>query len=307
MNRCGIRKPGSCHLFRHSCATDMHRGGADIRYVQEMLGHARLETTQIYTHVHIEALREIHRRCHPHGRIPDEKNARETNESEKTTSQEIRQVIEASSVQGVQQQPQVNETSPDSVAPMSDKAVSSAKQTEHNHHPHHNDEPPEEEGGSAPVHPPSTPPPTPASQGGIHPQKPRKTGKNQHIDGLVSYYGYRYYTPQTGRWINRDPIEEKGGLSLYGFVGNDGLRKWDIFGLALQQPNFPCKCAKVRRCKPFAEGDSCTMRIGKMFYGTTDGVQPCSAQLDIMLKMPPDPEECEKGCCGDVEILCSGV
>ena len=233
MNRCGIRKPGSCHLFRHSCATDMHRGGADIRYVQEMLGHARLETTQIYTHVHIEALREIHRRCHPHGRIPDEKNARETNESEKTTSQEIRQVIEASSVQGVQQQPQVNETSPDPVAPMSDKAVPSVEQAERNHHPHHKDEPPEEEGGSAPVHPPSTPPPTPASQGGIHPQKPRKTGKNQHFDGLVSYYGYRYYTPQTGRWINRDPIDERGGLNLFGFVGNDGVGKWDFVGLSL--------------------------------------------------------------------------
>jgi len=134
-----------------------------------------------------------------------------------------------------------------------------------------------------------------------------KTTENQRFPRVVSYYGYRYYTPQTGRWINRDPIEEKGGLNLYGFVGNDGVNKWDIFGLALQQPNFPCKCAKVRRCKPFAEGDSCTMRIGKMFYGTTDGVQPCSAQLDIMLKMPPDPEECEKGCCGDVEILCSGV
>jgi RHS repeat-associated protein len=44
------------------------------------------------------------------------------------------------------------------------------------------------------------------------------------------YYGYRYYTPQTGRWINRDPIGEQGGLNLYGFVGNDGLVKWDILG-----------------------------------------------------------------------------
>ena len=45
----------------------MHRGGADIRYVQEMLGHERIETTQIYTHVHIDALRAIHAHCHPHG------------------------------------------------------------------------------------------------------------------------------------------------------------------------------------------------------------------------------------------------
>jgi len=72
LKRCGIDKPGSCHLWRHSCATDMHRGGADIRYVQEMLGHERMETTQIYTHVHIEALRETHTRCHPHGKLgPD--------------------------------------------------------------------------------------------------------------------------------------------------------------------------------------------------------------------------------------------
>ncbi|MFZ9938651.1 MAG: tyrosine-type recombinase/integrase, partial [Luteolibacter sp.] len=72
LKRCGIDKPGSCHLWRHSCATDMHRGGADIRYVQEMLGHERMETTQIYTHVHIEELREVHTRCHPHGSLgPD--------------------------------------------------------------------------------------------------------------------------------------------------------------------------------------------------------------------------------------------
>ena len=71
MKKAGIDKPGSCHLFRHSCATDMHLGGADIRFVQEMLGHARLETTQIYTHVNIKALAEVHARSHPHGRIQE--------------------------------------------------------------------------------------------------------------------------------------------------------------------------------------------------------------------------------------------
>jgi len=44
------------------------------------------------------------------------------------------------------------------------------------------------------------------------------------------YYGYRYYHPQTGRWINRDPIEEEGGLNLYGFVGNNGVDEFDIVG-----------------------------------------------------------------------------
>jgi integrase/recombinase XerD len=42
-------KRGSCHLFRHTCATLMLEGGADIRYVSEMLGHAKLETTALYT------------------------------------------------------------------------------------------------------------------------------------------------------------------------------------------------------------------------------------------------------------------
>jgi hypothetical protein len=46
----------------------------------------------------------------------------------------------------------------------------------------------------------------------------------------INIYGYRYYHPQTGRWINRDPIEEEGGLNLYGFVGNDGVNQWDILG-----------------------------------------------------------------------------
>ncbi len=49
------------------------------------------------------------------------------------------------------------------------------------------------------------------------------------ITGLL-YYGYRYYDPQTGRWPSRDPINEQGGLNLYGFVGNDGVGRIDVLG-----------------------------------------------------------------------------
>ncbi len=49
----------------------------------------------------------------------------------------------------------------------------------------------------------------------------------------VACYGYRYYDPLTGRWPSRDPIEEEGGLNLYGFVGNDGVSRWDFLGLAV--------------------------------------------------------------------------
>jgi len=60
-----IGKRGSCHLFRHTCATLMLENGADIRFIQQMLGHAKLETTQIYTQVSIRKLKEIHAATHP--------------------------------------------------------------------------------------------------------------------------------------------------------------------------------------------------------------------------------------------------
>lgn len=60
-----IDKKGSCHLLRHTVATLLLEGGADIRYVAEMLGHTRLETTQRYTHVSIDRLRTIHTTTHP--------------------------------------------------------------------------------------------------------------------------------------------------------------------------------------------------------------------------------------------------
>jgi len=61
----GIDKPGACHLFRHACATHMLENGADTRFIQALLGHASLATTQIYTRVSIEKLREIHDATHP--------------------------------------------------------------------------------------------------------------------------------------------------------------------------------------------------------------------------------------------------
>jgi len=58
-------KSGACHLFRHTMATLMLENGADIRFIQQMLGHAELSTTQIYTQVSIRKLKEIHSLTHP--------------------------------------------------------------------------------------------------------------------------------------------------------------------------------------------------------------------------------------------------
>jgi integrase/recombinase XerD len=65
----GIGKSGSCHLFRHTFATLLLENGCDVRYVQEMLGHSKMETTAVYTHVAIKTLKEVHSRFHP-ARLP---------------------------------------------------------------------------------------------------------------------------------------------------------------------------------------------------------------------------------------------
>jgi integrase/recombinase XerD len=65
VKRSGVGKPGACHLFRHTMATLMLEGGADIRFIQQMLGHAELTSTQVYTHVSIGELKRVHATTHP--------------------------------------------------------------------------------------------------------------------------------------------------------------------------------------------------------------------------------------------------
>jgi integrase/recombinase XerD len=65
-----LKKNITTHTFRHTCVTHMLRNGAPIRHLQEMLGHESLESTQIYTHVTINDLKEVHAKYHPSERMP---------------------------------------------------------------------------------------------------------------------------------------------------------------------------------------------------------------------------------------------
>lgn len=61
----GFNRSGACNLYRHNTATTMLDNGADLRHIQEMLGHASILTTQIYTHVSKQKLKEVYITTHP--------------------------------------------------------------------------------------------------------------------------------------------------------------------------------------------------------------------------------------------------
>ncbi len=78
----GIDKRGSCHLFRHTMATLMLEGGADTRFIQQMLGHESLESTQLYTQVSIRKLQDIYLATHPAAKLRARGAASEENTDE---------------------------------------------------------------------------------------------------------------------------------------------------------------------------------------------------------------------------------
>jgi len=65
------------------------------------------------------------------------------------------------------------------------------------------------------------------------------SGVRRDSETELYYYGYRYYNPQLGRWMSRDPIGESGGGNLYAFTLNSPANSWDVLGLAAEGP---CKC-----------------------------------------------------------------
>ena len=244
MKRCGIDKPGACHLFRHSCATDMHRGGADIRYVQEMLGHARLETTQIYTHVHIDALRAVHARTHPHGTADiggssdfgGEIAGISDNEGDFASNSYIGSLFTPPSMSALAH------PSPPTAAVTVARGQSGCPKPP-------GEEPPPE--NALPRTPNS--PKDPAGGNSHNPLMSSELDERESLSNSASlvYYGYRFYDPETGRWPSRDPIAERDGVNVYGMVGNDAVNRVDLLGLsdrsdiAKGRLRYSCNCGWI--------------------------------------------------------------
>jgi RHS repeat-associated protein len=99
-------------------------------------------------------------------------------------------------------------------------------------------------------------------------------GKTEGFNDCVTYYGYRYYDPLTGRWPSRDPIEEKGGLNLYGFVGNDGLNKFDLLGLLHVTVTAYFHVDVDMEVRPDKEGPCGDFSVGDQVTYATDDHKP---------------------------------
>ena len=94
----------------------------------------------------------------------------------------------------------------------------------------------------------------------------RFSGKLLDSETGLYYYGYRYYDPGHGRWLNRDPLEEQGGINLYGFVGNDPINAIDPLGLTTIDVSVGTPEAAIRR--QILEDSDGAVRESVLQYGT---------------------------------------
>jgi hypothetical protein len=228
---------------------DVHRRGA-TGGEHQMLGHARMETTQIYTHVHIDALREVHTRCHPHGSLgPDRDMHGKLTPTSKNFDADFPSHASAEPLNAADM------TTVCEQAPLITAQQAMMPRPSHPQDPPE-DDPPTRNVCKSPVPPPKPPEsgnshnPLPSSESTAAAPPPKTTG--------VTYYAYRYYDPLTGRWPSRDPIEEEGGVNLYGFVGNDVMQKWDILGqnLPIRYRVWTCTCTIEYICRENLDPDA---------------------------------------------------
>jgi len=80
----------------------------------------------------------------------------------------------------------------------------------------------------------------------------------------VSVYAFRYYSPELGRWINRDPIEEEGGLNLYAFVWNNAINRYDLFGYAPGDPYGTLEAALAAANKDVYDATEASRLLGEI-------------------------------------------
>lgn len=94
ITQANLRKSGSCHTFRHTMATLMLEGGANLRYIQQMLGHESLNGTEVYTHVAIRKLQRIHAATHP-GAMLERKAAVVTSDADTDDEERKAELLDA--------------------------------------------------------------------------------------------------------------------------------------------------------------------------------------------------------------------
>jgi len=91
----GIAGKGACHVFRHTMATLMLEGGADLRFIQVMLGHAHVSSTELYTHVALRKLKEVYERTHPGALLARRDAAAADAGDEELTQEELQEALAA--------------------------------------------------------------------------------------------------------------------------------------------------------------------------------------------------------------------